>query len=59
MPPAGPARTPLAGRDPRSPRLLRTAYLLCRDWAQAEDLLQTALVRVWRAWGRVGEHPDA
>ncbi|WP_245765146.1 SigE family RNA polymerase sigma factor [Nonomuraea jiangxiensis] len=45
--------------EARSPRLLRTAYLLCRDWAQAEDLLQTTLVRVWRAWGRVGEHPDA
>ncbi|PRX52656.1 RNA polymerase sigma-70 factor (sigma-E family) [Nonomuraea fuscirosea] len=45
--------------EARSPRLLRTAYLLCRDWTQAEDLLQTALVRVWRAWGRVGEHPDA
>jgi RNA polymerase sigma-70 factor (sigma-E family) len=45
--------------EARSPRLLRTAYLLCRDWTQAEDLLQTALVRAWRAWGRVGEHPDA
>jgi RNA polymerase sigma-70 factor (sigma-E family) len=45
--------------EARSPRLLRTAYLLCRDWGQAEDLVQTALVRVWRAWGRVGEHPDA
>ncbi|MEU4515098.1 sigma factor [Nonomuraea wenchangensis] len=40
--------------EARSPRLLQTAYLLCRDWAQAEDLPQTALVRVWRAWGRVG-----
>ena len=30
---------------PRTPKLLRTAYLLCRDWAQAEDLLQTALVQ--------------
>ncbi|WP_245740113.1 SigE family RNA polymerase sigma factor [Nonomuraea maritima] len=45
--------------EARSPRLLRTAYLLCRDWAQAEDLLQAALVRAWRVWGRVGEHPDA
>jgi RNA polymerase sigma-70 factor (sigma-E family) len=42
----------------RSPRLLRTAYLLCRDWGQAEDLLQTALVKAWRAWGRVGDDPD-
>ncbi|MWA01764.1 SigE family RNA polymerase sigma factor [Actinomadura sp. LD22] len=42
----------------RSPRLLRTAYLLCRDWALAEDLLQTALVKAWRAWRRVGDNPD-
>lgn len=42
----------------RSPRLLRTAYLLCRDWGQAEDLLQTALVKAWRAWRRVGDDPD-
>jgi RNA polymerase sigma-70 factor (sigma-E family) len=44
--------------ETRSPKLLRTAYLLCRDWAQAEDLLQTALVKVWRAWRRVGDDPD-
>lgn len=42
----------------RSPRLLRVAYLLTRDWAVAEDLLQTALVKVWRAWRRVGDNPD-
>ncbi|GIH99698.1 SigE family RNA polymerase sigma factor [Planobispora takensis] len=42
----------------RSGRLLRTAYLLCRDWGTAEDLLQTALARAWLAWQRVGEHPD-
>ena len=30
-----------------SPRLLRTAYLLTRDHAAAEDLLQTALARSW------------
>ena len=42
----------------RSPRLLRTAYLLCRDWGQAEDLLQTALVKAWRAWRRIGSDPD-
>jgi RNA polymerase sigma-70 factor (sigma-E family) len=44
--------------EARSPKLLRTAYLLCRDWAQAEDLLQTALVKVWRAWRRIGDDPD-
>jgi RNA polymerase sigma-70 factor (sigma-E family) len=42
----------------RSPRLLRTAYLLCRDWGLAEDLLQTALVKAWRAWRRIEDDPD-
>ena len=42
----------------RSQRLLRTAYLLTRDWAHAEDLLQTALVRAWRAWGRIEADPE-
>ena len=43
----------------RSPALLRTAYLLTRDWQQAEDLLQTALAKAWRAWGRLDERPEA
>lgn len=42
----------------RSPRLLRTAYLLTHDWAHAEDLLQTALVRAWSAWGRIEADPE-
>ncbi|MEO5875310.1 MAG: SigE family RNA polymerase sigma factor [Streptosporangiaceae bacterium] len=42
----------------RSPRLLHTAYLLCRDWALAEDLLQTALAKAWRAWRRIEKDPD-
>ncbi|MFI6292225.1 SigE family RNA polymerase sigma factor [Nonomuraea sp. NPDC050790] len=42
----------------RSPRLLRTAYLLCRDWATAEDLVQSALAKAWTAWRRVGGNPD-
>lgn len=37
----------------RSPALLRTAYLLLGDRALAEDLLQTALVKAHRHWGRV------
>jgi len=37
----------------RSPHLLRLAYLLTRDWQTAEDLLQTTLVKVWSAWGRL------
>lgn len=39
----------------RSPRLLRVAYLLTRDWNEAEDLPQTALVKAWFAWGRLDE----
>lgn len=42
----------------RSPRLLRTAYLLTHDWAHAEDLLQTALVRAWGAWKRIEADPE-
>jgi RNA polymerase sigma-70 factor (sigma-E family) len=42
----------------RSPRLLRTAYLLTRDWATAEDLLQTALANAWFAWGRIDADPE-
>ena len=33
-------------------------YLLTRDWALAEDLLQTALAKSWFAWGRLGEDPE-
>ena len=29
------------------------AYLLCGDWSTAEDLTQTALVRLYTAWGRL------
>ncbi|WP_104105408.1 SigE family RNA polymerase sigma factor [Nocardioides sp. 616] len=42
----------------RSPGLLRSAYLLTRDHALAEDLLQTALTKVWFAWGRVDRDPE-
>src|SRR5712691_7398159 len=39
-------------------RLVRTAYLLTRDQALAEDLVQTALAKTWLAWGRIGGDPD-
>ena len=42
----------------RSPRLLRTAYLLTHDWARSEDLLQTALAKSWYVWGRIGANPE-
>jgi RNA polymerase sigma-70 factor (sigma-E family) len=43
----------------RSSRLLRTAYLLTRDWASAEDLLQTSLVKAWGVWKRIEDNPEA
>lgn len=43
----------------RSTALLRTAYLLTRDHALAEDLVQSALTRAWFAWSRIEGHPEA
>jgi RNA polymerase sigma-70 factor (sigma-E family) len=40
------------------PRLLRLAFLLTQDWAAAEDLVQTALVKAWFAWPRIGGAPE-
>src|SRR5262245_56192782 len=36
-----------------SPRLRRTAFLLCGDWHTSEDLAQTALTKVFVAWRRI------
>ncbi len=40
---------------------LRTAVLLTGDWHSAEDLVQTALVKLYRAWPRLdtSDDPDA
>ena len=38
--------------------LQRTAWLLTRDWALAEDLVQTALARSWPLWERIQRHAD-
>jgi RNA polymerase sigma-70 factor (sigma-E family) len=45
----------------RRPGLRRTAYLMCGDWHQADDLVQTALTKLYVAWRRVrsDETPDA
>jgi RNA polymerase sigma-70 factor (sigma-E family) len=44
----------------RSPSLSRTAYLLTGDHQLAEDLLQSALARVYPHWRRVREgNPEA
>ena len=40
-----------------SSRLFHTAFLLTRDRGQAEDLLQTALVKTWTAWSRIEGDP--
>lgn len=37
----------------RQRALLRTAWLLTGDWAAAEDLVQTTLMKAWPRWGRV------
>ena len=37
----------------RAHSLRRTAYLMCGDWHQAEDLTQTVLIKLYRVWGRV------
>ncbi|MFJ9950125.1 SigE family RNA polymerase sigma factor [Kitasatospora sp. NPDC091207] len=44
----------------RSPRLLRMAWLLTGDPHLAEDLLQTALAKVWPRWERISiDRPEA
>jgi RNA polymerase sigma-70 factor (sigma-E family) len=41
-------------------RMLRAAYLICGDRYLAEDLLQTALIKVALRWRQVREgHPEA
>jgi len=36
-----------------SPRLRRTAFLLCGNWHTAEDLTQTTLVKMYASWRRI------
>jgi RNA polymerase sigma-70 factor (sigma-E family) len=45
----------------RGPALLRLGYLLCGEHQLAEDLVQSALVDVYRKLGKVARsvHPDA
>ncbi len=38
-----------------SPRLRRTAFLLCGDWHTAEDLAQTTLAKMFVAWRRISQ----
>lgn len=34
--------------------LRRSAYLFCGDWHLAEDLMQATLIKLYRAWPRIG-----
>jgi RNA polymerase sigma-70 factor (sigma-E family) len=43
----------------RQRALLRSAWLLTGDWAAAEDLVQTALVRTWPHWRRLADEHAA
>lgn len=44
----------------RSPRLVRTAYLLTGDPHLAQDLVQAALARTWPHWDRISaDRPEA
>ncbi|TDD95427.1 SigE family RNA polymerase sigma factor [Actinomadura rubrisoli] len=36
----------------RTPWLRRVAYLLCQDWHRADDLVQTAITRLYVNWRR-------
>ncbi|WP_232827340.1 SigE family RNA polymerase sigma factor [Jiangella endophytica] len=42
--------------DARRAYLRRVAYLVCGDWHAAEDLVQTALMKLYAAWPRI--HTD-
>lgn len=44
--------------DARSAALHRTAYLLTGHHHDAEDLVQTALVKAAGVWGRIADHPE-
>jgi RNA polymerase sigma-70 factor (sigma-E family) len=39
--------------EARRPHLRRVAYAICGDWNRADDLVQTALIRLYVAWPRV------
>ena len=40
----------------RADHLRNTAYLLCGDWHLAEDLMQIAVTKLYRAWHRIERH---
>ncbi|OLF05105.1 RNA polymerase subunit sigma-24 [Actinophytocola xinjiangensis] len=38
----------------RTDVMRRTAYLLCRDWHTADDLVAITMVKLYRHWSRIG-----
>ncbi|MDA0634554.1 SigE family RNA polymerase sigma factor [Nonomuraea sp. MCN248] len=44
--------------EQRHERLCRMAFLLTRDWAAAEDVVQTSLIKAWGAWCKIESNPD-
>ncbi|HEU0132757.1 MAG TPA: sigma factor-like helix-turn-helix DNA-binding protein [Mycobacteriales bacterium] len=42
----------------RSPRYLRTAYLLTGDWPAADAAVRAALARAYSSWRRLRDHDD-
>jgi len=47
--------------ESRAAALHRSAYLLCGDWHLAQDLVQEALAKAYRHWGRIvrADSPEA
>ncbi len=42
----------------RARRLFQVAYLMCGDWHQAQDLVQTTLAKMFSVWGRLRRGRD-
>jgi len=43
----------------RATRLFRIAYLMCGDWHEAEDLVQSTLAKLFVAWNKVSAAQNA
>jgi RNA polymerase sigma-70 factor (sigma-E family) len=43
----------------RAGNLFRVAFLMCGDWHEAQDLVQSSLVKLYVAWNRIERHEGA
>lgn len=43
----------------RARKLFQVAYLMCGDWHQAQDLVQTTLAKLYAVWGRLQRNGEA